>query len=59
MQGTIFKMDVGDARSLQVLTDVHFGDYVGMGVLAASANVCVVSTCRGPCELLNYNGGYI
>ena len=38
-------MNINDARSLRVLMDVHFGEYVGMGVLAASANVCVVSAC--------------
>ena len=36
-------MEIGGARSMQVLTDVHFGEYVGMGVLAANANVCIVS----------------
>ena len=30
-----------------------------MGVLAASANVCVVNACRGACELWSHHGGYI
>lgn len=42
-QGSIMTMAMNDVRSLQVLADVHFGEYIGIGVLAASANVCVVS----------------
>ena len=30
-----------------------------MGVLAASASVCAVSACMGPCELWSLHGGYI
>ncbi|KAL8576297.1 hypothetical protein ACOMHN_006220 [Nucella lapillus] len=57
--GCIMLMTVGDAGSLRVLSDVHHGEHVGMGVLAASANVCVSARADGMIQAWSIDKGLL
>ncbi|KAK7108965.1 cilia- and flagella-associated protein 43-like isoform X2 [Littorina saxatilis] len=58
-QGSIMTMAMNDVRSLQVLADVHFGEYIGIGVLAASANVCVSARSDGMMQAWSIDKGLL
>lgn len=57
--GSIMLMNVGDDRSLRVLSDVHHGEHVGIGVLAASANVCVSGRSNGMIQAWSIDKGLL
>ncbi|XP_076460305.1 cilia- and flagella-associated protein 43-like [Babylonia areolata] len=57
--GSVMLMKVGDTKSLRTLSDVYHGDFVGMGVLAASANVCVSARSNGMIQAWSIDKGLL